>query len=74
MSKELRVDRYTVNDIIVSYLEDQFYVNRRYQRRLVWGLKEKQLLIYHLFWANLVCHITERYVILIPVLTVKHSN
>lgn len=45
VSKELRVDRYTVNDIIVSYLEDQFYVNRRYQRKLVWGLKEKQLLI-----------------------------
>lgn len=45
MSDELRVDRYTVNDIIVSYLKDRFYVNRRYQRKLVWGISEKRLLI-----------------------------
>jgi Protein of unknown function DUF262. len=45
VSEELRVDRYTVNDIIVNYLQDSFYVNRRYQRKLVWGVKEKRLLI-----------------------------
>lgn len=45
VSEELRVDRYTVNDIIVNYLQDSFYVNRRYQRKLVWGIKEKSLLI-----------------------------
>lgn len=45
VSEELRVDRYTVNDIIVNYLQDSFYVNRKYQRKLVWGVKEKQLLI-----------------------------
>lgn len=45
MSEELRVDRYTVNDIIVNYLKDKFYVNRRYQRKLVWGVEEKRLLI-----------------------------
>lgn len=45
VSEELRVDRYTVNDIIVNYLKDKFYVNRRYQRKLVWGVEEKRLLI-----------------------------
>lgn len=45
VSNTLTVERYTVNDIIVNYLEDQFYVNRRYQRKLVWGVEEKRLLI-----------------------------
>ncbi len=45
VSNELRVDKYTVNDIIVYYVKDMFYVNRRYQRKLVWDLKDKQLLI-----------------------------
>lgn len=45
VSDMLTVERYTVNDIIVNYIKDQFYVNRRYQRKLVWGLDEKQLLI-----------------------------
>lgn len=45
VSNTLTVERYTVNDIIVNYLKDQFYVNRRYQRKLVWGVEEKRLLI-----------------------------
>lgn len=45
VSEDLRVDRYTVNDIFVNYLKDKFYVNRRYQRKLVWGIYEKRLLI-----------------------------
>ena len=45
VSNTLTVERYTVNDIIVNYLKDQFYVNRRYQRKLVWGVEEKKLLI-----------------------------
>lgn len=45
MSDTLYVEKYTVNDIFVDYLRDQFYVNRRYQRKLVWDLKEKSLLI-----------------------------
>lgn len=45
VSNTLTVERYTVSDIIVNYLKDQFYVNRRYQRRLVWGVEEKRLLI-----------------------------
>lgn len=49
VSDILTVERYTVNDIIVNYIKDQFYVNRRYQRKLVWGLKEKQLLIDSMF-------------------------
>lgn len=45
VSNALTVERYTVNDIIVNYLQDLFYVNRRYQRKLVWGVEEKRLLI-----------------------------
>ena len=45
VSNTLQVERYTVNDIMVSYIRDEFYVNRRYQRKLVWSLEEKQLLI-----------------------------
>lgn len=45
VSEDLRVDKYTVNEIFVNYLKDKFYVNRRYQRKLVWELKEKRLLI-----------------------------
>lgn len=41
VTNDLRVDRYTVNDIFVNYLKDKFYVNRRYQRKLVWGIEEK---------------------------------
>lgn len=42
---ELRVDKYTINDIIVNYITNKFYVNRRYQRKLVWEIEEKRLLI-----------------------------
>lgn len=42
---ELRVDKYTINDIFVNYIKDKFYINRRYQRKLVWETHEKQLLI-----------------------------
>lgn len=45
VSNTLTVEKYNVNEIFVTYIKDQFYVNRRYQRKLVWGLKEKQLLI-----------------------------
>lgn len=49
VTNDLRVDRYTVNDIFVNYLKDKFYVNRRYQRKLVWGIEEKRLLIDSIF-------------------------
>lgn len=45
MSDTLRVDSYTVNDIFVNYVSDKFFVNRKYQRKLVWEIKEKRLLI-----------------------------
>ena len=41
MNNTLTVERYTVNDIIVNYLYDKFYVNCRYQRKLVWDIDEK---------------------------------
>lgn len=45
VSNTLTVEKYTVNDIITIYVKDLFYVNRRYQRKLVWGIEEKRLLI-----------------------------
>lgn len=45
VSNTLQITKYTVNDIFISYLEDRLYVNRRYQRKLVWGLREKRLLV-----------------------------
>jgi hypothetical protein len=45
VTKELRVDRYRISDIIIRYIDDEFFVNRRYQRKLVWSLDEKRLLI-----------------------------
>lgn len=45
VSDILIVEKYTVNDIITNYVQDLFYVNRRYQRKLVWEVGEKQLLI-----------------------------
>ncbi len=45
MSNTLTVEKYTVNDIIANYVQNLFYVNRRYQRKLVWGIDEKRLLI-----------------------------
>lgn len=45
VSDELKVDKYTINDIFIYYIKDKFYINRRYQRKLVWEINEKQLLI-----------------------------
>ena len=45
VNNNLQVERYTVNDIIVNFIKDEFYVNRKYQRKLVWGIDEKRLLI-----------------------------
>lgn len=45
VSERLSVERYTVSDVIAEYLQNSFYVNRRYQRKLVWGIEEKRLLI-----------------------------
>lgn len=39
VSNTLTVERYTINDIIANYVQDLFYVNRRYQRKLVWGIE-----------------------------------
>lgn len=45
VSDTLTVERYSVSDIITEYAKNSFYVNRRYQRKLVWGIEEKRLLI-----------------------------
>lgn len=49
VNNELRIISYTINDIFFRYQKDMFYVNRRYQRKLVWGIQEKQLLIDSIF-------------------------
>lgn len=45
VSDEIAVEKSTVNEIFVNYIDDKFYVNRRYQRKLVWEIDEKRLLI-----------------------------
>lgn len=45
MSEELDPRGKTVNEIMRWYYEDSLIVNRRYQRKLVWTLEEKQLFI-----------------------------
>ncbi|MDV3002881.1 MAG: hypothetical protein N5P05_004536 (plasmid) [Chroococcopsis gigantea SAG 12.99] len=35
----------SIQSVYTSYVEDKLYVNRRYQRKLVWTLEEKQKLI-----------------------------
>ena len=45
MSEELDPRGKTINEIMRWYYEDSLIVNRRYQRKLVWTLEEKQLFI-----------------------------
>lgn len=45
MTKEIRVTQYTVSDIMALFNQDKLFVNRRYQRKLIWLESEKKLLI-----------------------------
>lgn len=45
VSEELDPRGKTINEIMRWYYEDSLIVNRRYQRKLVWALEEKQLFI-----------------------------
>lgn len=45
MSYQLDVKGKTINQIARWYFEDELYVNRKYQRKLVWSLEEKKLFI-----------------------------
>lgn len=45
VSDKFRVERYKIRDLILYYLDGTLFVNRRYQRKLVWSLNDKQLLI-----------------------------
>lgn len=45
VSEELDPRGKTINEIMRWYYEDSLIVNRRYQRKLVWTLEEKQLFI-----------------------------
>ena len=45
MSKPLDVKGKTISQIARWYFDNQLYVNRTYQRKLVWNLEEKKLFI-----------------------------
>ena len=49
VSNKLKIDRWRIDEILDYYFDNIIYVNRRYQRRLVWSLKEKQDLIDSIF-------------------------
>lgn len=40
-----KVDKETIQSIYTSHCENEYLINRRYQRKLVWDTKEKQALI-----------------------------
>jgi uncharacterized protein with ParB-like and HNH nuclease domain len=42
---ELSSEPKSIQSVYTWYREDRLYVNRRYQRKLVWTLEEKQKLI-----------------------------
>ena len=45
MGKKIDVDGWTINDILEAYIENELYVDQRYQRKLVWSLEDKILFI-----------------------------
>ena len=45
MANKLDVKGKTINQIARWYFENELYVNRRYQRKLVWSIEEKKLYI-----------------------------
>lgn len=45
MVTEVNVNKCTINDLFVQYVENRLYVNRKYQRKLVWNIYDKKLLI-----------------------------
>lgn len=45
MANKLDVKGKTINQIVRWYFDNELYVNRRYQRKLVWSLEEKKLYI-----------------------------
>lgn len=45
MSDKLDVKGKTINQIVRWYFYDELYVNRKYQRKLVWSIEEKKLYI-----------------------------
>lgn len=50
MNKRMKIEKYTLYKVYKDiYKEDGFFVNRKYQRKLVWTLEEKQALIDTIF-------------------------
>ena len=45
MANKLDVKGKTINQIARWYFDNELYVNRRYQRKLVWSIEEKKLYI-----------------------------
>lgn len=42
---KVNVNKCTINDLFIHYVKNELYVNRRYQRKLVWDIYDKKLLI-----------------------------
>ena len=42
---ELGVSGESIEEIYGKYLKNRYIINRRYQRKLVWGIEEKEKLI-----------------------------
>ena len=49
MGKKLAVDGWTINDLLEYCVNNDLFVDQKYQRKLVWSLKDKQLFIDSLF-------------------------
>lgn len=50
MAERLKGEKYTINKVYKELYKDElFFVNRKYQRKLVWTLEEKQNLIDTIF-------------------------
>ncbi|OVE48161.1 DUF262 domain-containing protein [Chromobacterium violaceum] len=45
VKQDLTVKGETIERLYINYVEDKYTVNRRYQRKLVWGIEEKKAFI-----------------------------
>lgn len=45
MGKKIEVDGWTINDILELYISKRLFVDQKYQRKLVWSIKDKALFI-----------------------------
>lgn len=49
MKDRIDIKGIKITDIVKLYLEDRIWVDRKYQRKLVWDISDKKLFIQSLF-------------------------